>query len=374
MRIGMFGLRGLRPDLEVTGFETAFAEIAPRLVARGHAVTIYCRAGAHSANNRPARTDGVELRYMPSPGGKNLSAVSSTLLAVLHALPRQSFDVWFFVNVGMGHHCVLARLSRRPVVLSVDGLDWQRGKWGPVARRYFHSAARSAVRWCDALVTDAEGMRVFYRDHFGRDSTMIRYGADIARSERPEALEPFGVEPRQYYLIVSRLIPENSLDVVLDGFSRSRTARRLLVVGGSNYRNRFHDRLVAIACADERIRLLGPVNDQSVLTELWCNCYAYLHGHSVGGTNPALLRAMGCGACVLALDTEFNRESLADTGRFFARDAASVATVLDQVDADQAAVARLRTCATERARECYRWDHVVDEYERLFTDVTRSRV
>src|SRR5947199_6705345 len=86
LRIGMFGLRGLRPDLEITGFETAFAEIAPRLVRRGHAVTMYCRAGAHSPARRVPREDGVELAYMPSPGGKNLAAVTSTLLAVLHAL------------------------------------------------------------------------------------------------------------------------------------------------------------------------------------------------------------------------------------------------------------------------------------------------
>jgi hypothetical protein len=129
----MFGLRGLHPDLEISGFETAFSEIAPRLAARGHRVTIYCRASSHSTNARVPGPDGVELIYVPSPGGKNLSAVISTLLAVLHGFAFRRFDVWFFVNVGMGHHAALARLSGRPVVMNVDGLDWTRAKWGAFA-------------------------------------------------------------------------------------------------------------------------------------------------------------------------------------------------------------------------------------------------
>src|SRR5262249_54332373 len=158
----MFGLRGLNPDREISGFETAFSEIAPRLVERGHRVTIYCRAGAHSRPRRVRAERGVELVHMPSPGGKNLSAVTSTALAVAPALATRSFDVWFFVNVGMGHHCTLARLSGRPIVMNVDGLDWQRGKWGPFARAYFQSAARAAVRRCTTIVTDAEAMRAHY--------------------------------------------------------------------------------------------------------------------------------------------------------------------------------------------------------------------
>jgi len=369
----MFGLRGLRPDLEITGFETAFSEIAPRLVRRGHQVTVYCRAGAHSPARRVPREDGVEFTYVPSPGGKNFAAVGSTLLAVLHAMARREFDVWFFVNVGLGHHAALARLAKAPVVMNVDGLDWTRGKWGPVARTYFRSAARAAVRSCTALVTDAEAMRAYYLEHMRRDSTMIAYGADLERSRRPELIAPFGVMPRGYYLVVSRLIPENSLDAMLEGFRRARTSRRLLVVGGASYRDAFHERLRAIAARDPRIRLVGHVADQAALRELWCNCYAYLHGHSVGGTNPALLRAMGCGAFALALDTVFNREVLADAGRFFPRDPGAVAALLDAVDGDAENAARFREAARARVATHYTWDGVTAQYERLFAEVAAAR-
>lgn len=360
----MFGLRGLRPDLEISGFETAFSEIAPRLVERGHTVTMYCRAGAHSPANRPERADGVDLVYMPSPGGKNFSAVASTGLAVAHALATRRFDVWLFVNVGMGYHAAMARLSGRPVVMNVDGLDWQRGKWGPFARAYFRSAAGMAVRFCTTLVTDAEAMRAFYRERFGHDSEMIPYGARIEVSQRPELVASAGLAPRDYYLIVSRLIPENSLEAMLTGFVRSRTRRRLAVVGDANYRDAFHDRIRRIAARDGRIQMLGRISDQSLLKELWCNAYVYLHGHSVGGTNPALLRAMGYGSCVVARDTVFNREVLGDSGAFFG-DADSVTTLIDDLDVDAGRVERMRSLGPPRIRERYTWEHVVDEYDRV---------
>lgn len=362
----MFGLRGLRPDLEITGFETAFAEIAPGLVQRGHAVTIYARRGAHSPSRRVPRADGVELVYIPSPGGKNFSALISTLLAVLHALVLRRYDVWFFVNVGMGHHCALARLSGRPVVMNVDGLDWMRDKWGAIGRAYFRSAARAATRWCTALVTDAEAMRAYYRQHFGCDSTMIAYGAEIKGSSEPERLHALGVEPREYYLIVSRLIPENSLLAMLQGFAASHTRRSLLVVGSANYRDAFHAELQRIAAGDARIRLVGHVSDQELLRELWCNCHAYLHGHSSGGTNPALLRAMGHGCCVLARDTVFNREVLADAGEYFAPEPVAIAAALDALDSSPDSVAECRRRAPARILAQYTWPAIIGEYDALF--------
>ena len=368
----MFGLRGLHPDLEVSGFETAFGDIAPRLAQRGHHVTIYCRASAYSAARRVPREQGITLVYVPSFGGKNFAAITSTLLAVLHALVMQRFDVWFFVNVGMGHHCALARLSGRPVVMNVDGMDWMRGKWGRFARAYIYSAARSAVRFCTRLITDAEAMRLYYREHFHVETDMIAYGADVECSERPALINAYGVEVRGYYLIVSRLIPENSLVEMLEGFRRSRSTRKLLVVGAANYEDAFQARLRAIADSDERISLVGHVSDQLLLKELWCNCHAYLHGHSVGGTNPALLRGMGYGACVLALDTAFNREALGDAGMYFRADHDSVAALIDEVDSMSSAVAALGEMGQARIAERYTWDGVADQYEAVFQSVVAA--
>jgi glycosyltransferase involved in cell wall biosynthesis len=168
---------------------------------------------------------------------------------------------------------------------------------------------------------------------------------------------------------VSRLIPENSLEAMLRGFAQSKTTKKLIVVGGATYRDAFHARLEEIASSDSRIQLVGAIYDQTLLKELWCNCYSYLHGHSVGGTNPALLRAMGYASCVLARDTVFNREVLEDTGRYFSHDAASVASLIDEVDSKPLHATELRERAVARAASRYAWEPIADAYEDLFESV-----
>ena len=309
----------------------------------------------------------MRLKYVPSPGGKNLSGLIATLIASLHALALGRYDLVFFVNVGMGHHAALCRVFGARVVMNVDGLDWKRAKWGPLARAYFRSAAHSAITFCNRLITDAEAMRRIYVEEFHKETTMIAYGAYVESSERPELIKQFGVEPDGYYLIASRLIPENHADLIMLGFLESRTSRKLVIAGGANYDSPFHRRLREIA--NDRVIFTGHIHDQSVIKELHCNCFAYLHGHSVGGTNPSLLKAMGYGNCILAFDSVFNREALADGGLFFSKDAHDLAGQMRRIEADPALVEDLRRKGPERIEKEYTWDKVSDQYDRLFREV-----
>jgi glycosyltransferase involved in cell wall biosynthesis len=328
---------------------------------------MYCRRGSYPEEMRVPEYKGVRLIYVPSPGGKNFSGLISTFLAVVHALARGNYQIFFFVNVGMGHHAALCRLFGKKVVMNVNGLDWTRAKWGPVARFYFLSAARSAVRFCTELVTDAFAMQEFYREEFEKETTMIAYGAYIESSVHPELVRQFGVEPNQYYLIASRLIPENHADLIAEAFLKSGSRRKLVIAGGANYDSPFHRKLRSMV--GEKVILTGHIDDQEVIRELHCNCFAYLHGHSVGGTNPSLLKAMGYGNCILALDTVFNREVLADGGMFFPRDSDVLAGMIRQVEADSALVAELRRKGPERIAANYTWEKIAGQYDALFREV-----
>jgi len=364
----MLGLYGMpMAKLHFTGFETGLGEIAPRLVEAGHEIVMYCRRGSYPEAMRAPSYKGVQLVYVPSPGGKNFSGLISTFFALLHALVFGRYDVVFFVNVGMGHHAAVCRLLGRKVVMNVDGLDWTRAKWGPVARWYFFSAARSAVRFCTELVTDAEAMRAFYLERFRKETTMIAYGAYIETSQKPELIAPFGIEPEGYYLIASRLIPENHADLIARAFLASGSSRKLLIAGGTNYDSPFHRDLRALA--GDRIILAGHIDDQEVIKELHCNCFVYVHGHSVGGTNPSLLKAMGYGNCILALDTVFNREVLEEGGVFFLRDEAVIAKEMRALEADPRRVAELRQMGPERIRKNYTWEKIARQYDELFQEV-----
>jgi glycosyltransferase involved in cell wall biosynthesis len=192
----------------------------------------------------------------------------------------------------------------------------------------------------------------------------MAYGANVERSVNPDAIRRYNLEPFQYYLIASRLVPENNADLIIKGFERLGGNKILAIAGDANYRSSFVDSLKQTK--DSRVRFLGHIADSDDVKELHCNCYGYIHGHSVGGTNPALLKALGYGNCVLALDTPFNREVVGDYGILFQNDPADLAAKLSYLEERPHEAARYRERAPQRIVEEYSWDHVTDQYEDYF--------
>ena len=360
MRIALFGARGIPHTY--SGTETFFGELAPRLAARGHEVIVYCRSGLF--REKPDSYRGVRLIYLPSIETKNLGTFTHTLACVGDVLFR-GVDVMLVANVANALLCAVPRLAGNKVALNVDGVEWERSKWGPIGRRYFHWNARLAGKICsDGIITDAVEMQRIYLEQFGTRSVCIAYGANIETSTNPEAVRQYGLEPFGYYLIASRLVPENSADLIVRAFERFRSDRILAIAGDANYRCSFVDALRRTQ--DRRVRFLGHVSDSEHVKELHCNCYGYIHGHSVGGTNPALLKALGYGNLVLALDTPFNRQVMERHGILFKNDADDLASKLQFVDDQPQVAERYRRQATQRILEEYTWDHITDQYEDYF--------
>jgi glycosyltransferase involved in cell wall biosynthesis len=374
MNIGILGLWGMDvPGASFGGFETGFSEIAARLVEDGHDVTIYCRRGAYPPGVRPREHQGVRLTYIPSGKAKSSSFLIAVSFATLAALARRRHDVFLYVNVGSGWHCLVSRLLGAKVVINVDGLDWTRGKWGRLARAYFRSAARAALFASDVVVTDAHAMVDYYVQHYAYAPEMIAYGATIGGSTKPELLRPFSLEPDSYYLIASRLVPENNADIIVRAFEQLQSSRRLLIVGDSNYDSPFHRQLHATQ--DSRVQFTGWIDDPETIRELHANATAYIHGHSVGGTNPALLKALAYGNCVLALDTPFNSEVLGGGkfGLLWERDPADLLDKLRFVEANSEIREGLRSAAPGRIEQAYTWERITGQYEKLLVEVASGR-
>lgn len=367
LRIAILGSRGIPHSY--SGYEAFLGELGPRLAERGHEVTVYCRKSLFA--ERPATYRGVHLRYLPSLETKTMGTLTHTLVSMCDVL-RRGMDVIFVVNLANAFHCLLPRLAGTPVAINVDGLDWKRGKWGRLAKNYFYWNAKSVGRICpQGVVTDAREMQRIYREELATPSVSIAYGAKIERSARPDLVREYGLEPLQYYLIASRLVPENSPDLIVDGFERARSTRLLAIAGSANYRSAFVDRLKQRN--SPRVRFLGQVSDPEHIRELHCNAFAYLHGHSLGGTNPALLKALGFGNCVLALDTPFNREVLDEYGILFERDAQDLARKLQDLEDHPERAAQYGLRAPERIREAYTWESVTDQYEELFMQLASGQ-
>ena len=359
MRIAMLGTRGV--PAQYGGFETAVEEIGQRLVQRGHEVTVYCRGA-----DRPTADShlGMRLVHLPCLKGKSVETLSHTAGSALHLLTHRRHDVAIVFNAANAPFLPLLRMSGTPVAVHVDGLEWRRAKWGGAGRRYYRWAESYAVRWADALIADAQGIADYYRDEFGADTELLSYGAPIQTSPASDRLAELGVTRRGYHLVVSRFEEENHVEEIVAGYRHSRAELPLLVVGSAPYADAYRARIRQAAGSDPRIRMLGSLWDQEQLDQLYANCLTYLHGHSVGGTNPSLLRAMGAGADVIAFDVGFNREVLGEFGRYFTFPG-DLSSLLFAAEAlPEEAVERGHHFRT-RAANRYDWLEVAAGYEQL---------
>jgi glycosyltransferase involved in cell wall biosynthesis len=343
--------------------------LAPRLVERGHEVIVYCRRSLF--RERPKFYKGVRLIYLPSIETKVLGTPTHTFLCMLDVIFRR-VDVVLVVNVANALLCIIPRLFGIHVAINVDGLDWKRDKWGPIGKRFFYWNARIVGKICPkGVYTDAYEMHRLYLEEFHTPSACVTAGASIETSTNPEVTRQYGLEPFQYYLIASRLVPENNADLIVHAFERVQTNRLLAIAGSANYRSKFVERLMQTK--DPRVRFLGHVHDPDHMKELHCNAYAYIHGHCLGGTNPALLKALGYGNCILALNTPFNSEVLQDYGILFEQDPADLAGKIQRLENNPSIAQDYRIRAPDRIREAYTWDHITDQHEELFLQLAAGQ-
>ncbi|WP_405395230.1 DUF1972 domain-containing protein [Microbispora hainanensis] len=366
MQIAMIGTRGV--PARYGGFETAVEEIGRRLVQAGHEVRVYCRSG----ETRMREYQGMRLVHLPAVRHKVLETLSHTALSVGHLLGRRT-DVALVFNAANAPLLPLVRAARIPVATHVDGLEWKRAKWNGAGRKYYLLAERLSVRWSQAIIADARAIQDYYWERYKAPSVMIPYGAPIQERTDEEILREAGYEPGRYHLVVARFEPENHVDLIVEGYTRSAAEHPLIVVGSAPYAAEYTRKIESLAEKDPRVRLVGGVWDQRLLDALYAGCSSYLHGHSVGGTNPSLLRAMGAGAPVIAYDVVFNREVLDDTGAFFA-DAEALAKTLESAEKRRDQEVARGAAARERARTLYTWDDVAARYERLCLDLVARRV
>lgn len=365
MRIALIGTRGA--PARYGGFETAVEEVGARLAAAGHSVTVYCRnPGQELSEHR-----GMRLVNLPALHLKAAETLSHTALSALHHLFRPC-DVAIVFNAANAPLLPLIRARGVPTAVHVDGLEWKRGKWGKLGRRYYLQAERLAIKFADALIADAHGIADYYAERYGAEATYLAYGAPIVEHRDPETIASLGLESGCFHLVVARFEPENHVSMILEGYRSAAPELPMVAVGSAPYAGEESQRIEALAADVPGIRLLGGVWDQELLDQLYANARAYFHGHSVGGTNPSLLRAMGAGAPVAAYDVVFNREVLGDTGMFF-HDPGSVARLIEEAERDPRSASERGLHAQERARRNYDWDDVARGYEELCFELADSR-
>ncbi len=357
MKIAIIGSRGY--PYVYSGYETFVKELSERLVQKNIQVKVYCHKNLFDSH--PKYVNGIELVYMPTIETKSLSQLIHSLFSMIHACCTKT-DIILTVNAANGPFGLISKLFHKPTLINVDGLEWLRPKWKGLGSKYFYFSAKLATKLYDAIITDAEEMRKVYLLEFNKESTVIAYGANIRYSQNAALIDQFNIKAQEYYLIVGRLIPDNNADLIVDGFVKSRSSKKLVIVGDVPYADKYADNIKSKA--NSSIIFLGYIKNSEILAELYHNCYTYIHGHEFGGTNPTMLKAMACGCAVLALNTAFNNEMLSngEYGFFFEKNVASLADSIQHFELNHNLVNRLRNTSRNGLTEKYNWDIITDSY------------
>ncbi|MHA4848185.1 glycosyltransferase [Rhodococcus sp. MSC1_016] len=345
------------------GFETLVRRLAPHLVSRGWDVTVYGRRGS-TFDADPDRDPRVQVRTTLGVESKSASTLSYGLTSTVDTALRKP-DVALVMNVANGFWLPALRMRGVPSLVNVDGIEWERAKWSKRAKQVFRQGAQLTAKYANGLVMDSLEIQRRWETEFNRSGDFIPYGGDAVDSL--EVVD--GLTPGEYVLMVARFVPENTVSEFIDAAEILSRSHDVVIVGSSGYGGELDRRVEELAGRSARIKWLGHVSDDTKLFSLWQHAGVYFHGHSVGGTNPALVQAMACGAPIVARDTVYNREVLRDAGLFVRPVPEDIAGVCLKLLGSSGERKALSLRALEEARTRYTWESVCERYGESLVNV-----
>lgn len=362
MKIAVLGSRGI--PARYGGFETVVEELSTRFVLSGIKVTVFCE---ENESYKESEYKGVNLYYVKSPKIGSLTTILYDLRCILKVL--KEYDLIYMLGYGAGLFFWIPRVFRKPIWVNMDGLEWKRAKWPWYGKFYLKINEWLAVKLASLIIADAYKIKDYLVSKYGKDINchVIPYGAEIV-DKPPDAnlIRDYGLETSNYYLIVCRLEPENHVKEIIEGFVSSKTKKKLIIIGNHEINTPYIRELLKVK--DNRIRFIGAIYDRKLLKAIRYYAFAYFHGHSVGGTNPSLLEALGCGNVVIAHDNLFNREVASDCAIYFS----SSSQIPDIIAFLETGINNnFSTKAKERIRKMYTWDMITDQYLRLIQSQCR---
>ena len=358
LRVAFIGGRGVVS--KYSGIETYYEEVGRQLAAMGHQVTVYCRTyftPLGKAHN------GMKTVRLPTIRSKHWETLVHTFLSTLHVLASPC-DVVHYHALGPALFSFIPRLAGKKTVVTVQGLDWQRKKWGRVASAVLRLGERAAVSLPSNTMVVSRTLQKHYKTGFAAETSYVPNGGVMRQWRVPDRILEWGLEPGRYILFLGRFSPEKGCHLLLEAYEKLDTDVKLVMAGAPSYCDDYSRRL--FDHASKRIKLLNWVSGD-VLDELLTNAMIFVLPSDLEGLSLALLDAMGAGLCVLSSDVAENREAMDDAGFTFRRgDVADLADRLRFLIANPAVREAAGEAAKRRVRENYQWPKIVAEIERVY--------
>lgn len=360
MKIAIIGTRGI-PNY-YGGFEQFAEYLSQGLVVKGHEVTVY---NSHKHPYQESEWNGVKINHQFDPEYK--IGTAGQFIYDFNCIVnsrKDNFDV--ILQLGYTSSSIWGKLMPNDslVITNMDGMEWKRSKFGKRTQQFLMKAENWAVKTSDYLVADSLGIKDYLDEKYKAKSTYIPYGAHIFEYPEKAVLNEYDLKKNEYNMLIARLEPENSIEIILDGVVKSDTVMPFLVIG--NHETAYGEYLKNKFKADVRIQFLGGIYDMNKLDNLRFYSNLYFHGHTVGGTNPSLLEAMASSAFICANDNPFNKYILEEDAVYF-KNSIDVAKVIDSQRKFSAQPIILNNI--EKIKTKYSWEMIINQYEELFVDV-----
>ncbi len=354
MKIAILGTRGI-PN-HYGGFEQFAEYLSIGLAQRGHDVTVY---NGHTHPYQEPEFQGVKIKHIYDPENK-VGTAGQFIYDMLCILDTRKNDFDIILQLGYTSSSVFFDLHPKKsiVVTNMDGLEWKRTKYSLKVQKFLQWAESLATKKSDFLISDSIGIQNYLKNKYNKKSVYIPYGSYVVNSFDESTCKEYGVEKYNYDMLIARLEPENSIEIILDGVACSSVKRKFLVIG--KHETRYGEYLKDKFKNETNIIFVGGVYNQSKLDDLRCFSNIYFHGHTVGGTNPSLLEAMGSKALICANKNEFNSAILGDDALYF-HSIKEVKNVIETMKKDD--YSEYIKNNIKKIKELYEWDTIINQYE-----------
>jgi glycosyltransferase involved in cell wall biosynthesis len=361
LRVAFIGGRGVIS--KYSGIESYYEEVGKRLAAMGHEVTVYCR---NHFTPDLAEHNGMKLVRLPTVRSKHLETLIHTSLSTLHALTRR-YDLVHYHALGPALFSFLPRLVGVKTAVTVQGLDWQRRKWGWLASAVLRFGERASVRFPNGTMVVSRTLQKRYCEQHGLEAFYVPNGGALRERKQPRAILECGLQPGGYVLFLGRFSPEKGCHLLVEAFEQIETDAALVMAGASSYCDQYSRELRTHA--SDRIRMLEWVSGET-LDELLTNAMIFVLPSDLEGLSLALLDAMGAGLCVLTSDVPENREVVDGAGFTFQRgNAADLADRLRFLIASPAVREAVGRTARKRIEDHYQWQKIAEDIESTYFEI-----
>jgi glycosyltransferase involved in cell wall biosynthesis len=348
-RIAIIGSHGI--PARYGGFETFAEHLAVSLADEGFEVTVV------SEKNHRGVFGDVRVKIIYSKYKKSKSPVAYYHDSILKV--RKSDVV---IVCGSGGSSFYGLISKSKIITNIDGLESKRKRYSFLQRMVVSYLQKLAIKRSHVVVTDSKQIQVYWENifpNYKEKIKMIPYGADICLPHQDGVLGKYSLNKSEYFLVIARLVPENNIEAILNAFRHYKSNKKLVIVGDAT--GSFGDHIKKLA--DKRVHFTGAIYEKVILDTLRQNCYLYLHGHSVGGTNPSLLEAMAAGCACLCHDNAFNRETTSGLQEYFT-ESFDLAIKLNSLERNSDHVIHLKAHALKCVQN-YTWNKVTESYVAL---------